>query len=273
MTGLLRVAGGAAQGYGEGLLEYAAAKRREALMAMQQEGADRRATLTQDRVDARAEAGRREQRGLLSNVVTDQAGQTYGITRGGDTMDLGIKQALPKSRQPIAGLSVEDQRAIDLAIERETTGKGSLEGESINWQNVASRLRRSGRSDLAERVASLSSSQSQGIDVDSPEYREAQSQAEAWAKDQAGLFSTDKTDFGDYGGNRQEAIRQKTLEIYGTLKSPGGTTTASRDGGSPPGSGTQESPYRATTQAHIDWVKNNAPDGVIIEVEGQLYQK
>lgn len=43
--------------------------------------------------------------------------------------------------------------------------------------------------------------------------------------------------------------------------------------GAPPGGGTRDNPYRATSQAQIDWFKQNAPAGAVIEVDGQLYTK
>jgi len=48
--------------------------------------------------------------------------------------------------------------------------------------------------------------------------------------------------------------------------------SAAREG-RPSGQGTQESPYRATTQAHIDWFLANAPAGAVIEANGQLFTK
>jgi len=41
----------------------------------------------------------------------------------------------------------------------------------------------------------------------------------------------------------------------------------------PQGAGTRASPYKASTQADIEWFKKSAPKGAIIEVEGKLYTK
>lgn len=41
----------------------------------------------------------------------------------------------------------------------------------------------------------------------------------------------------------------------------------------PQGSGTKEQPFKAQTQDHVDWFKNSAPQGAIIEVNGKLFTK
>jgi hypothetical protein len=41
----------------------------------------------------------------------------------------------------------------------------------------------------------------------------------------------------------------------------------------PQGGGTKEQPYKAETQDHIDWFKNSAPQGAVIEVNGKLFTK
>jgi hypothetical protein len=41
----------------------------------------------------------------------------------------------------------------------------------------------------------------------------------------------------------------------------------------PSGSGSREDPFRATSQADVDWFRQNAPPGSVIEVNGKLYTK
>ena len=258
MANAERIFGGLLIGAGEGLLEKARADRREALLTLQHKEAG-----------IREEATFNRNKGLIRSTVTGAGGKQYGVTGEGIT-DLGVTD--PTASLKSLGLSVEDKRELDTAIEVHTSGKGSLEGEKTDWDAVAKRLRRNGRADLAARVASMDSSGSSRIDVESPEYREAQSQAEEWASDQAGFFSTDKSDFSKYGGNRQEAVQAKTMELYGQLR---GTTTSkvASIAGAPPGSGSEADPYKAATQDDIDWFTANAPAGSIIEVDGQLYRK
>lgn len=283
MSTAQRVLGGLLVGTGQGMVDTAVAKRNAALeMVRNQNLADREAA--RDRRTAERQAASDKRRGgLLSNIATDASGNLIGVTASGDTKPLNIRSG-KKADQPDSGLSVEDKREIDLAIKRHTTGKDSLQGEQTDWSAVAETLRKGGREDLARRVAPPAS-EAAGVDVESPEYREAKQQAEAWASDQAGVFRTDKTDFAQYGGNRAEAIQAKTLELYqqmkGAVNRSGGASVSSgasqpqspTGGAAPAGSGTQADPYRAATQADIEWVKNNAPAGSVIEIQGQLYQK
>lgn len=60
--------------------------------------------------------------------------------------------------------------------------------------------------------------ESPAVDMDDPLYLEAQKRAERWVNDQAGYLSSDESDFAAYGGNRQQAIAEKTLEFYNMLK-------------------------------------------------------
>jgi hypothetical protein len=70
---------------------------------------------------------------------------------------------------------------------------------------------------------------------------------------------------------QQAAIQKRAAEIAQQIRSgfaEQGMTTAP-----PPGAGTRENPYQATTQQHVDWFRNNAPAGAVISINGQLYTK
>jgi len=228
-----RLFGGLLTGAGEGQLQRARALRAEALLRLREEetgkrhsasleAADRRSQAAITAAEKRAETAATERRGLLSTVVPNAEGQLIGITQGGEKRDLGI-QSGNKKDYPDSGMSVEDKRELDAAIDRHTSGKGSLEGEKTDWDGVATRLDKLGRQDLADRVRSMETPGSGKVDVGSAEYREAKRQAEEWASGKAGLLRSDKTDFSDYGGNRAEAINAKTLELYRELTGAGGT--------------------------------------------------
>ena len=210
-----RFFGGLLTGTGMGILEKAKADRRETLTRLRQEGADRR-------TDKALEGSK----GLLQSVVPGEGGNLIGITRGGETKDLGIK-SVSKAK---TGLSADDRALYDRAVRRHTTGKGSLEGEKTEWDQVAKRLRKAGRSDLASMAASMEGAES-GVDVESPEYREAQSQAEEWASSQAKWTNLDKTDFAEWGGSRSQAIWEKTQEFYRSLKGGGQPASQGAAGG------------------------------------------
>lgn len=244
-----RLAGGLLTGLGAGMIEQARAKREMALAQLREEGATKRASMGEDRADAR-ERYRQQEITKRSNA------------RGGSSGARGL---------------LSDKQRIDIAVQRNTTGKGTLEGERTDWDAAAERLRDVGRPDLAQYLESARDSG--GIDVDSPEYREASRMAEEWAKERTGLFKSRKAEFPEYGGNRAEATQAKTLELYARLKGgettavPRETTPVSRPEGSESasGSGTQEDPYRPTNQAQFDAL----PQGAIFvnPADGQLYRK
>ena len=73
------------------------------------------------------------------------------------------------------------------------------------------------------------------VDMDDPVYLEAQKRAEKWARGQAGYLSSDKSDFAAYGGNRQQAIAEKTLEFYDMMKN--GKTPQPQGGDGHPAAG------------------------------------
>lgn len=59
----------------------------------------------------------------------------------------------------------------------------------------------------------------------------------------------------------------------GDPASPGTAMAGDQAPGTPQGKGSQAEPYKAATQADIDWFKANAQPGEVIEVNGQLYTK
>lgn len=74
-------------------------------------------------------------------------------------------------------------------------------------------------------------------------------------------------------GNTQKAEEitsraMKFIEQSTAAEAPGAT-----GGEQPPGDGTEASPYQATTQAQVDWFKQNAPAGAVISINGQPYTK
>lgn len=271
------IVGGLLTGLGEGLVESAQRKREEALARAEQLA--RRQADEADR-DFRRDLQKDDQefrRGLLSRIEPNAKGNLIGITAGGETRDLGVT-ASPKAMgtEDEAGLSASDQRLLSFVVEKYTDD--SLEGGGTDWAAAAKELsEQHNRPDLAKLAAPAGGGS--GIDVSSAEYREAQRMAEEWASDEAGLFRTDETDFKDFKGNRQGAIQAKTMEFYrqltgqGPTVAGGGGSESSSAAVAPPGSGTQADPYRATTQAAIDWFKQSAPAGSVLEVNGKLYQK
>ena len=274
------IAGGLLTGIGTGLISDAEAKREAALQALREKY--RQEEKADDRNFRREETDFAYRRQLARDADSHDRNLERDDKR--HTQRRGLLRE-KESGEDGSGLSASDQRALNAAQLRHTSGKGSLEGEVTDWDAVAKRLRTTGREDLAAYVESMEGEES-GVNVESADYLEAQSMARDWAKGRAGLFRTDKTDFADWDGNRAEAIQQKTMEYYQQLTGKKAPPSGQPDSEprqapaarqepqkAPPGDGTEASPFRATLQSEIDWFKQNAPAGAVIEVNGQLFQK
>ncbi len=273
------VVGGLLTGIGEGMQQSAADRRADAEAAR-----ERAHELARDRERYQAQADRDEaNRGLLAGTEVSATGEIVGFTRGGDTVNTGVMARPRASETASSGLSAGDQRIIDNAIAMNTKSDSYTGQETTDWAAVAAQLTNQGRPELARMFERPEGAGSQTIDVNSAEYAEAARMADEWVKEQAGTFSRDSSDFAEYGGNRAEARRQKTLEFYAELtgQTPAGGGGGGGGGGGPAanapaglsGSGTEADPYMATTQEQIDWVRDNAPAGTVINVNGQLYRK
>ena len=271
------ITGGLLTGLGEGIL-LKAENRREDLATEQEAARERARELRRELMREGEFAERREhERGLLSNVITGEGGDVHGITRGGDVTDLGFKARPTAGAASASGMSAGDKRILDTAKDIYTTT--DLSGEKTDWTKVATHLRKRGHEDLAQLVDPEKGPTT--TDVNSDEYLEAQRMAEEWASDQAGFFSSDKSDFSDYGGNKTEAIQAKTREFYAQLtgtSQPSGGTNLVAPGSKPPesktkpaGSGTKTSPYKPTTQEEFDQIK--AGEYFVDPSDGQLYTK
>lgn len=196
------ILGGALAGIGETFIQRAEAMRQEAL--------ERAREL---REQEEKEDDRNFRRGLLTSVKADEKNRLVGITQGGETKDLGVTVAPPKDRDS-GGLSAGDQRLWNVVRSKYT--RDGLQGETTDWASMARELAEvHQRPDLAKLAQPAQGAQ--GVDVESPEWRQAEQMADDWISGQAGLFRTDATDFKDFEGNREQARQAKTLEIYQQL--------------------------------------------------------
>ncbi len=187
---------------GAGLAEKAKADRRETYLRIQQEGADRRQKSTQEHSE-----------GLIRSVVTGDDREMYGVTGGGDKIKLGIKDF--KSMVDGLGLSVDDARLVKTITDAETTGVGSMEGVTVNRENIAQRLIDRGRPDLAKLVGPMEAG-SPGAPKMTRAEAEERAKAEAssknpWLPDSWRPDAMEKA----YGPNttEEEWITQRTEEL------------------------------------------------------------
>lgn len=307
MASKTAIAGGLLSGLGEGLMTRAERKREEALarakmiakqQVRQEDRAFKREMAEEDRTFEREMASEKEnrQRGLLYGTKTGPKGNVYGITRGGETMDLGIQERDKNE----GGMSASDKRAYDMAVQRHT--RETMDGKQTDWAAVAKTLRNQGHEDLA-RIAAPTDREQSRIDTDSNAWLDAKAQAEkeAEARNPIGpdILRGEATEEAYEGMTQPEWIERRAREIYRERAGQGGadadraprqTVQSTPQGGNqqrrrpqprqqqsagakPPGQGTREAPYQATTQAQLDWFKTNAPAGAVIEVNGTLYTK
>lgn len=173
------------------------------------------------RASERDQAERDFQGGLLSTTVTDENRNVRGITRTGKSVDTGIKEH-PAELRRRGGEASDDEEGMTAAEARDwndalkaNTKTDPVTGESTDWAKIEKFFRDRGNSRLADRARDFGGGgDTAAVDVEDPAYREAKGMAEEWVGDQAGLLSTDKTDFADYGGNRTAALEAKTMEFY-----------------------------------------------------------
>ncbi|CAN0104667.1 unnamed protein product, partial [Chrysoparadoxa australica] len=109
---------------------------------------------------------------------------------------------------------------------------------------------------------------------------EARAQARREAESRKSLFKPRSSEFSETGGDEKAWIDMRAQELVGggqgSANRGNGQASASKPasgGGTPPGEGTQASPFKGSSQDHIEWFKNSAPKGAVIEVEGKLYTK
>jgi len=124
----------------------------------------------------------------------------------------------------------------------------------------------------------------------------AEEQAIAEAEKQGGAAGPwDDSDFPKDGSReafierrKKEILSGKTTDTGGASDNGGGNAAPSGGapagqeqkpgGGAPKGTGTQQDPYQAVSQADVEWFKKNAPAGAVLAVKGKdgktkLYQK
>jgi len=303
MAGLLGyAAAGAVAGAGAGLVEEGKAARDRAMKLLDQqfrmdvlEETDRRATIREearderlaqrelerdqrtaerqdtrdknllDRQDALEKSRAEREGGLLQSVQQLEDGSLIGVTRGGQKVELGVRGAPKKAATSDPVVEVQDPDDPDSTIMVPRSQAAGMAGKGTQDMRNARRER------------------------EEMERADARKQAEKETSEKAGWLSTDATDFADDGGSRSAFTERRTNEILKERRA-GGKAAAEKpasegapkskpkeEGGDkaglPTGGGSRNDPFRATTQAHIEWFKKSAPAGTVIEVDGKLYTK
>ncbi|WP_022727210.1 hypothetical protein [Fodinicurvata sediminis] len=306
------IAGGALAGLGEGLAQRTAAKR-EAALAAAKEARRQRERLQERQWDLEdqkreraweqedAQADLKREKGLLSfehdlrrETATHEASLGSSGSGGGSSED------------PLASIemSAGEKRTYDELKERYTDELGGTD-----WNALIQHMRNMEDSRGGERWSAIADYLSAGGSRDMTP-RDAREQAEMEASERApGFFGSDE-DAWEGAGSKEAWVERRANEILGResasggqqqsrglmsnqqqgeQRAPAGRDQGSQAGGSgagsgtgqkgtsasktPPGQGSRSDPYKATTQAHIDWFKANAAAGAVIEVDGELFTK
>ncbi|MEQ9131108.1 MAG: hypothetical protein RJQ08_13630 [Salinisphaeraceae bacterium] len=286
----------AVKGLGDGLI----AKANIDFQALQQEAREE-AALELERISneyARQESETEfnREKGLLTRVMNDETGRVQGVTKGGEVKDLGFSVATGVAGSAASGGGSASAGGADAPDGPENTGIEMTAGEKrtyeelkgrytdpntdqVDYDKLVQHLRSVPLERGGERWNQIADQLTGSIGTNMPA-SEARAQARREADNRKSLFKPRSSEFSETGGDEKAWIDMRTRELVG-----GGQGSANRGnrqanagkpasgGGAPPGQGTQASPFKGTSQAHIEWFKNSAPKGAVIEVEGKLYTK
>lgn len=277
------IVGGALEGLGQGLAQRAQNKRDDT-ERLRQEAVERARQMRQDLMYQEQQRLQRENsNNQVAQTVADADGNLRAITRGSDVRDLDFKVPPPRSTSSGAdesGFSAGDQRLWNTVTERYTQDGGLSGVDNIDWAAVSREFTRMNRPDLA-RLAGPADAQPT-IDTQSSEWSKAEEMAEQWIKEKTTVLGRDSTQLAEYGGSRTQARLAKTREFYdqltgrsdmGTDESgqPSAPAASAPTSGPLPGAGTQERPYRPTTQEEFEKIASGAI--YLNPADGKLYRK
>jgi hypothetical protein len=224
--------------------------------------ADNIAADTANRVSRENEsrADRESREGEVADSFIDENNQVHTVTRGGLIKGSGIKARPERTSGSAADPFPEQEwRAV---VQRYTTKDPETGYDVTDWEGVADKFDQMGNAKLAELARNYGSGED--APSDSPELDQFAARTED-IRAAAGGKSDPALD--EYLDIADRATGRKSTPNAAPSRAPAAT------GGKPPGAGTQASPYQATTQEQIDWFKQNATAGAIIEVDGQLFSK
>ncbi|MEK9722783.1 MAG: hypothetical protein VW405_04775 [Rhodospirillaceae bacterium] len=190
------------------------------------------------------------------------------------------KTAVTKAQNPTPkpqDAELTRNRAVQTAVKLATSKKDGVDW--IDWEKAAKYL----ETRKMPEIAAIARENAAG-NYDPELWRVARQRAEAEASEKAGWW-TSESDFPEDKGSKEAFVTRRAMELYPTLRKGGGAagqpqtqpntgTPAPTTNAAPvAGGGTQADPYKATTQGHVDWFKNSAPSGAVIEINGKLYKK
>jgi hypothetical protein len=251
MAGFLAYAlAGAATGAGEGMIAEAKAKREEAMEELR----NSRLMEREDRADTRQTA--RDERLFAQQTQRDQSNRSRTLVQTGDgaglldstTGDISrLKRDGEDYSGPVSTVGTRDYGEMPASVQR-----GVINDMENIWE-------KNGMDERALKRA-IGAGRRNGFSND---------MLENWARE---VLEADGYD--DIDG----ALRRVGLLDGGDGEDEAPAPDASAPsagatGQQPTGAGTTQNPFQATTQAHVNWFRENARPGQVIMHNGQRYTK
>lgn len=249
--------------------------------------------------------------GKVYGITRGGEKKDLGITKSGDGSGSGSGSggSGQGEEQAFAMMSTDEERTYKKIKNRYTNPNT----DKVDWQNFISHLRdmpserggerwnefadlltgsvgtRMSREEAREQAAREANERKGYLSSRGDEFPETDGDQQAWIEMRTNeLMGGGSAQDGGGGGGRERQGGGRQSTGQESRQGAGGDQQATGSGGGsdrrpqaqsgqranvPPGKGTQAAPYKASKQAHIDWFLENAPEGAVIEADGQLYTK
>lgn len=221
--------------------------------------------------------------GGINRTVKDAEGNIWGVTKTGEKIDLGIKGSVPSGggdKTP-AQVRLADELAIRRAKSegREVTDEDKLrELERLTAKSSSSKA-----DPNAVNAKDLSKAMKDEMEARNsymhPGYKDWRNMSEEEKKKVAGAavlgnYEASGAKVPEAFANRYRQESEAGAPQPGTIPAPATSTQGDKPKDiTPTGSGTQASPYMATTEAQQRWVIENAPSGAFVSDGTKIFRK
>jgi len=273
------ILGGLAQGLGNGLTQYGMQLRDAKLQAIARE--TRTAERAEDRTFRSEEASidrafRAEQSGLDRRARADLQDDAQAFSSETLSTKLDADKPLSEARTRLTNAEADN---LEKGIGRGGSGAAVANRENLQaiYMNSNEGQRQEGESEEAYRrrindwILKIETQRDSKSDQDLwlEAVKMAQNDPTVSLKGEEAVEAKAEQLFKVMKGRKSEATQPAPVSGSNRGQADG----ANDAGGKPSGAGTEEDPFMATSQSQIDWFKQNAPEGAVINVNGKLYRK